>query len=179
MLIRRSVPPTGKSEGSPCAQLLAVIACVFSVLDFYECMVAHHHLRVATTEDLRPVPGPITNIGEIDVIRWAAQCGMTCCMSLLISNVACQCCNQDLGRALDGMEVWPDFLSSLEDIPTYVASSSTTTSMTNPVAPHGDGSVPQEDIKMTGEGSAQTEQPVVDAPAGGIRSEGEDHACDE
>ncbi|KAI0755832.1 hypothetical protein C8Q74DRAFT_1222170 [Fomes fomentarius] len=171
MLMRRFVPPTGKSEGLQCAQLLAVIARAFSVLDFYERMITHHHLRVATTEDLKPVPGPIANVGEIDVIRWAVQCGMTRHTSLLISNVARRCRNQDLGRALDSMEVWPDFPSSLEDVPTYVASSSTTILMTNPVEPSSDGLVPQEDVEMTGEGSAQTEQPVVDVPAGGIHSE--------
>ncbi|KAI0749134.1 hypothetical protein C8Q74DRAFT_1157209, partial [Fomes fomentarius] len=105
-----------QSEGSQRAQLLAVIARAFSVLDFYEHMVVHHHLRVATTEDLKPVPGPIANVGEIDVIRWAAQCGMTRRTSLLISNVARRCRNQDLGRALDSMEVWPDFPSSLENV---------------------------------------------------------------
>ncbi|KAI0749107.1 hypothetical protein C8Q74DRAFT_1374218 [Fomes fomentarius] len=178
MLMRQFIPPTSKSEGSQRAQLLAVSAHAFSVLDFYKRMVVHHHLHVAMTEDLRPVPGPIANVGEIDVIRWAAQCGMTRCMLLLISNVARQCRNQDLGRTLDSMEVWPDFPSSLEDVPTYVASSSTTTLTTNPVEPRGDGLVPQEDVEMTGEGPAQTEQPVMDAPTGGISSEGKDHACD-
>ncbi|KAI0808057.1 hypothetical protein C8Q74DRAFT_1213779 [Fomes fomentarius] len=171
MLMRRFVPPTGKSEGLQRAQLLAVIVHVFSVLDFYKCMVMHHHLRVATTEDLRPVPGPIANVREINVLCWAVQCGMTHHTLLLISNVARWCHNQDLGRALDSMEVWPNFPSSLEDVPTYVAPLLTATSTTNPVEPSSAGLTPQEDVEMTGEGSAQTEQPAVDAPAGGICSE--------
>ncbi len=92
MLMRWSILPTNKSEGSQCAQLLAVIAHAFLVLNFYKHMVLHHHLCVATTEDLRPVPGPIANVGEINIIRWAVQCGMTHRTSLLISKVARRCC---------------------------------------------------------------------------------------
>lgn len=91
MLLRQFVLLTSKSKGLQCAQLLAVIMLVFSVLDFYEHMVTQHHLCIAMTEELKPVPSPIANVREINVICWAAQCGMTCCMSLLISNVACRC----------------------------------------------------------------------------------------
>ncbi|KAI0762484.1 hypothetical protein C8Q74DRAFT_1220440 [Fomes fomentarius] len=174
-LIAYPAHPSDKSKGLQHTQLLAVTMWTFSMLDFYKCMVTQHHLCVATTEDLRPVPGPIANIGEINVIRWAVQCGMTCRTLLLITSVACQCCNQDLGCTLGSAEVWPNFPASLEDIPMYVVSSSTTTAASATVELSAvEPTLPQEDVKIISESSAQTEQPAANAPTGGICSKGED-----